>query len=91
MLYYCSLIKTYKNDSKIIVTGGCGYIGSHTVIELIDAGFEVLIIDDLSNSSRDSLERIKSITGVFPNFVELNFADEDGFEFIAPTKSYPPQ
>lgn len=63
-------------SDKIIVTGGCGYIGSHTVIELIENGFEVLILDDLSNSSKASLTRIEKITGVMPNFYELNLADE---------------
>lgn len=61
---------------KVIVTGGCGYIGSHTVIELIESGFQVLILDDLSNSSKDSLTRIEKITGVLPEFVELNLANE---------------
>lgn len=61
---------------KVIVTGGCGYIGSHTVIELIESGFQVLILDDLSNSSKDSLTRIEKITGVLPEFFELNLANE---------------
>lgn len=53
---------------KIIVTGGCGYIGSHTVIELIENKFEVVILDDLSNSTEETLERILKITGTKPNF-----------------------
>lgn len=61
--------------NKIIVTGGCGYIGSHTVIELIDNNFEVVIIDDLSNSSKKTLDRIHQITGVKPIFVELDLKD----------------
>jgi UDP-glucose 4-epimerase len=63
-------------SDKIIVTGGCGYIGSHTAIELIENGFEVLILDDLSNSSKETLNRVEKITGVMPDFVEVNLADE---------------
>lgn len=58
--------------SKIIVTGGCGYIGSHTVIELIENDFEVVILDDLSNSTEKTLERINKITGVTPEFIKLD-------------------
>jgi UDP-glucose 4-epimerase len=49
---------------KILVTGGVGYIGSHTVVELINVGYEVVIVDDLSNSQSDVIDRIKEITGV---------------------------
>lgn len=52
--------------SKIIVTGGAGYIGSHTCIELIQGGYEVIVFDDLSNSDARSLDRIRDITGVKP-------------------------
>jgi UDP-glucose 4-epimerase len=55
---------------KILVTGGCGYIGSHTVVELIENNFEVLIIDDLSNSNKETIENIHKITGVKPIFYE---------------------
>lgn len=48
---------------KILVTGGLGFIGSHTVVELQHNGFDVVIIDDLSNSSIDILDRITTITG----------------------------
>lgn len=47
---------------KILVTGGCGYIGSHTAVELINAGYEITIIDNLSNSNKDVINRIKTIT-----------------------------
>lgn len=47
---------------KILVTGGCGYIGSHTCVELLDANYEVVIIDNLSNSKEDVIEKIKTIT-----------------------------
>ncbi|MCB0587295.1 MAG: UDP-glucose 4-epimerase GalE [Phaeodactylibacter sp.] len=49
--------------SKILVTGGCGYIGSHTVVDLIDNGFEVISVDNLSNSSESVLDGIEAITG----------------------------
>jgi UDP-glucose 4-epimerase len=61
--------------SKIIVTGGCGYIGSHTVIELIENNFEVVILDDLSNSTENTLERIQKITGVNPTFIKIDLKD----------------
>lgn len=60
---------------KIIVTGGCGYIGSHTVVALIENGFEVVIIDDLSNSNRKVLDRIKKITGVTPKLFNNDLKD----------------
>ena len=47
----------------ILVTGGLGYIGSHTVVELIQNGYEVVIIDDLSNSKIETLDKLKKITG----------------------------
>ncbi|MCG6190899.1 UDP-glucose 4-epimerase GalE [Maribellus maritimus] len=60
---------------KILVTGGTGYIGSHTVVELQNAGFEVIIVDDLSNSGIDVLDNIEKITGKKPQFEEFNLAD----------------
>ncbi|MGB1307927.1 MAG: UDP-glucose 4-epimerase GalE [Oceanihabitans sp.] len=61
---------------KILVTGGLGFIGSHTVIELQQKGFEVVIIDDLSNTSIENLDRINSITGIKPIFKELDLKDK---------------
>ena len=52
--------------SKIIVTGGCGYIGSHTCIALLAQGYEVIVFDDLSNASNKSIERIEKIAGKRP-------------------------
>ena len=52
------------DNRKVLVTGGAGYIGSHTVVELINAGYEVVIVDNLSNSDRSSLDGIAAITGV---------------------------
>lgn len=61
---------------KILVTGGLGYIGSHTVAELYAAGYEVVIVDDLSNTSKNVLNSIVRITGNRPAFYELNVCDK---------------
>lgn len=61
---------------KIVVTGGLGFIGSHTVVELQESGFEVLVIDDLSNSSIEVLDGIEKITGVKPEFYQFDLKDK---------------
>ena len=61
--------------NKILVTGGLGYIGSHVVVELQKMDFEVIIIDDLSNSSIDVLKKIKKITNISPDFFEFDLTD----------------
>lgn len=61
--------------NRILVTGGTGYIGSHTTVELIGAGYDVVIIDNLSNSDRSVLDGIEAITGVRPDFVEGDCTD----------------
>lgn len=61
----------------ILVTGGTGYIGSHTCVELLEAGYEVVVLDNLSNSSKESLTRIKELTGKDVNFYEGDIADAD--------------
>ena len=63
------------NSKYILVTGGLGYIGSHTTIALIDKGYKVCIIDNLSNSSIDVLKRIKQITNISPDFFEFDLTD----------------
>lgn len=60
---------------RILVTGGTGYIGSHTVVELQNSGFEVVIIDNLSNSNKDVIDGIEKITGLRPDFVEADCTD----------------
>ncbi|HSI22699.1 MAG TPA: UDP-glucose 4-epimerase GalE [Methylophilaceae bacterium] len=63
------------NLNMILVTGGTGYIGSHTVVELLSAGHEVVILDNLSNSRREVLGCIEKITGKYPAFVEGDMRD----------------
>ncbi|MDE7032197.1 MAG: UDP-glucose 4-epimerase GalE [Muribaculaceae bacterium] len=63
------------SKTRILVTGGTGYIGSHTTVELINAGFDVVIIDNLSNSNREVLDGIEAITGVRPAFIEGDVND----------------
>lgn len=59
-------------NKKIIVTGGCGYIGSHTAVVLQQAGYDVVVIDNLINSKSDSLDEIARITGVRPEFANID-------------------
>jgi UDP-glucose 4-epimerase len=68
------------SKTKVLVTGGTGYIGSHTVVELINEGFEVVIVDNLSNSSIDILYGIEKITGVRPVFEQFDLCDREKTE-----------
>lgn len=63
------------NKGLILVTGGTGYIGSHTVVELQQAGYDVVIVDNLSNSNVDVLDGIERISGIRPHFVEADCTD----------------
>lgn len=62
--------------NKILVTGGTGYIGSHTVVELQESGYEVIIVDDLSNSGIEVLENIYKITGIKPAFEKFDLTNQ---------------
>ena len=62
---------------KIFVTGGTGYIGSHTVVELQKNGYDVIIADNLVNSSLDVLDGIEKITGIRPEFEEIDLTDRE--------------
>ena len=64
-------------NKKILVTGGLGYIGSHVVVELQNEGFQVIVIDNLSNSSMDVLDRIIEITGITPLFEKIDLRDKN--------------
>ncbi|WP_313468608.1 UDP-glucose 4-epimerase GalE [Carnobacterium sp.] len=66
----------------ILVTGGAGYIGSHTTVELLNAGYEVVIVDDYSNSKPEVLKRIKEITGKDVAFHEVNILDKASLEEV---------
>ena len=61
---------------KILVTGGAGYIGSHTVLELLKAGHDVVVVDNLCNSSEESLKRVAELAGRAAKFYELDIRDE---------------
>ena len=67
---------------KILVTGGTGFIGSHTCVELIEAGHDVIIIDNLYNSQSDVVDKIERITGTRPAFYEADCCDEEALETI---------
>lgn len=65
---------------SVLVTGGAGYIGSHTVVELLSSGYDVVVVDNLCNSSRESLIRVEEITGKKVKFYEADILDEDALE-----------
>ena len=67
---------------SILVTGGTGYIGSHTVVELQNAGYEAVIVDNLSNSNPEVLNRIEAITGKRPKFYEADIRDKEALKKI---------
>ena len=73
---------------KILVTGGTGYIGSHTVVELQNAGFEVIIIDNLSNSNVDGLDGIAKISGIRPLCYEMDCTDKNALELLFKENSF---
>ncbi len=67
---------------RILVTGGAGYIGSHTVLELLKAGFEVVVIDNLSNSKEESLKRVSELAGKSVDFYKADLLDIDALRPI---------
>ena len=67
---------------RILVTGGTGYIGSHTVVELQNSGYEVIIVDNLSNSRADVVDNIEKITGIRPEFEQVDCLDYAGMDAV---------
>lgn len=77
-----------SSSKKILVTGGAGYIGSHTIVELVNGGFEPIIIDDFRNAHRSVVEGLTEILGVEPIIEEVDICDRRAFERIF--KKYEP-
>ncbi|MBP5233049.1 MAG: SDR family NAD(P)-dependent oxidoreductase, partial [Planctomycetes bacterium] len=73
---------------KVLVTGGAGYIGSHTCVELLNAGHEVIVVDNLYNSKEEALNRVRKITGKDLTFLKLDLLDfaplDKAFKEFAP-------
>ena len=67
---------------SLLITGGSGYIGSHTVVELLEQGDDVVIVDNLVNSSTKSLDRVNQITGGQPVFIEADICDKDAMRRV---------
>ena len=68
--------------AKILITGGAGFIGSHTVVELLQAGHDVVVVDNLCNSSPVALERVAEICGRAPDFAEVDIRDREGLRRV---------
>ena len=66
--------------AKILITGGAGYIGSHTALELLNQGYEVVVYDNLCNSSKESLHRVEELTGKSIRFYEGDVLDAEALE-----------
>ena len=69
---------------SILLTGGAGYIGSHTAVELLNAGYEIVIADNYGNSKPEVLNRIKELTGKEFSFYEIDVADKAALEDMFP-------
>ncbi|MCR4644937.1 MAG: UDP-glucose 4-epimerase GalE [Oscillospiraceae bacterium] len=67
---------------KILVTGGAGFIGSHTCVEFLESGYEVVVLDNLSNSKEESIRRIEQITGKSVTFCKADMRDEDAVRAV---------
>ncbi|WP_024833054.1 UDP-glucose 4-epimerase GalE [Ruminiclostridium josui] len=67
---------------KVLVTGGAGYIGTHTCVELLEAGFEVIVVDNLCNSKETAIERVEKITGKKVKFYKVDILDKEALEQV---------
>ncbi len=74
--------------SCVLVSGGAGYIGSHTTVELINAGYDVVIVDNLSNSDMNAVEGVRKITGVDIPFVKVDCCDREAFRKVFETYDF---
>jgi len=75
------------NKNKVLVTGGAGYIGSHACVELLQAGYQVAVVDNLSNSKLESLSRVQQITGKSLSFYQVDIRDKQALTDIFATES----
>ena len=64
--------------NPILITGGAGYIGSHTLVELLLAGYELVVVDNLSNSKQEALRRVERISGKTVTFYQIDVRDREG-------------
>ena len=69
-------------NKSILLTGGTGYIGSHTTLELLNNGYEVVVIDNLSNSSRESLKRVEQLTQKSVTFAQVDVRDAEALNQV---------
>ena len=69
-------------DMKVLVTGGAGYIGSHTCVELLNNHYDIIVVDNLSNSKREALHRVREITGKEFSFYQVDLLDKNEVEKI---------
>jgi UDP-glucose 4-epimerase len=74
--------------SSVLITGGAGYIGSHTIVELLEQGYQVTVADNLSNSSEESLSRVRKITGKEIAFYKLDVCDHDALDRLFATNTF---
>ena len=73
---------THKTSHTILITGGAGYIGSHTAVELLQAGFELVIVDNFCNSKQEALRRVERISGKSVTFYPLDVRDRQGLQQV---------